>query len=85
MAQTKARKALDRSRKFVKTTIYTELFTRRRRKPDKALNRSRKFVKTTIYTELFTRRRRKPDKQPIDQESLSRQQPTYTEQFAQHR
>ena len=34
-AQMKARQALDRSRKFVKTTIYTELFTRHRRKPDK--------------------------------------------------
>ena len=64
-------KAKKKRPKFVKTTFYTELFTRRRRKPDK--HSIRKIVKTTIYTELFIRRRRKPDKHSTDQESMSRQ------------
>jgi len=56
----KARKALDRSRKFVKTTIYiTRLFTRQRNtgkvayksqtKARQALVKSRKSIKTTTY------------------------------------
>ena len=42
-------------------------------------NKNTKFIKTTIYTELLTSHRRKPDKHSSNQESLSRQQSTYTE------
>ena len=46
VAQTGARQAFNRSRKFVKTTDYTELFTWQRRRP--TLNRSREVVSTRI-------------------------------------
>ena len=50
MAQTKARQALDKSRKFVKTTIYIyRVVYTAQTKARQALDRSRKFVKTTIY------------------------------------
>ena len=76
----------NKNTKFVKTTIYTKLFTRRRRKPDKhstdqeSLSRQR-----STSTGLFTWHRRKPDKHPTDQESLSRQRSTYTELFTRHK
>ena len=50
MAQTKARQALDKSRKFVKTTIYKyRVVYTVQTKARQALDKSRKFVKITIY------------------------------------
>ena len=43
----------NKNTKFVKTTIYTELFTRRRQKPDKH--------STSTYTDWFAQRRWKPE------------------------
>ena len=46
----KARQALDRSRKFVKTTIYIyRVVYTAQTKARQALDKSRIFVKTTIY------------------------------------
>ena len=48
--QTKARQALDKSRKFVKTTIYKyRVVYTAQTKARQALDKSRKFVKTMIY------------------------------------
>ena len=48
--QKKARQALDKSRKFVTTTIYkNRVVYTAQMKARQALNKSRKFAKTTIY------------------------------------
>ena len=49
-SQTKARQALDKSRKSIKTSIYVyRVVYKAQTKARKALDRSRKFVKTMIY------------------------------------
>ena len=55
-AQTKARQALDRSRKFVKTTIYTEWSTQRRWKLEQTTTQ-RKFWSWTSKVKTSRQRR----------------------------
>ena len=49
-SQTKARQALDKSRKSAKTSIYIyRVVYKAQTKAKEALDRSRKFIKTMIY------------------------------------